>query len=294
MAFGLIDDKLHGHPKFVNAGAEAAGIWLFCHSWVCDNLTNGFIPRGVVERYCGSARKADQIAQRLITCGKPLYESGLWDQVEGGYQMHDYLDHNPSADEVKAKREQERLKKDRWRNKKRSSATGQFESSTQVSTHLSTVDSPVDSRVSSPGSPAVSHAHAHAPFEKESNARTRVNVARLKGDWGKRWPTKLLMPSGEAVATVAQLVEAYADATGEADVEALIDRAMQAFMRVLAAWSFEGAATPETFIRKWQEIQTVLAGRDPAAKRPAARAAAGGGGRKFNDGIGAQPVTREE
>src|SRR5690606_5177208 len=40
-----------------------------------------------------------------------LVKVGLWEPAEGGFQIHDYLDYNPSADDVRA--EQARISESR-------------------------------------------------------------------------------------------------------------------------------------------------------------------------------------
>lgn len=97
MSWAKIDDKLHSHPKVIGAGYEAMGLFLLGLSWSADYLTDGFVPQMQVRRLLVEADDPLVIAQRLV-------EAGLWDEVEDGYQVHDYLEYNPSAEKVKADR----------------------------------------------------------------------------------------------------------------------------------------------------------------------------------------------
>jgi hypothetical protein len=111
MAWIKLDDGFPNHPKVVRAGEDAA--WLFV-SGLCycgAQLTDGFIPAGMVQRL--TAKKApERLASRLV-------EVGLWTAVADGFQVHDYLDWNPPGEEVKEKREATRERVKNWRTKRR-------------------------------------------------------------------------------------------------------------------------------------------------------------------------------
>lgn len=90
MTWFKVDDGLAFHAKVVQAGNPAMGLWVRAGSWSAQQLTDGFIP--------------EQIALTLGTKGQAaaLVAVDLWEVVDGGYQIHDYLDYNPTADEVRA------------------------------------------------------------------------------------------------------------------------------------------------------------------------------------------------
>lgn len=44
-----------------------------------------------------------------------LVTAGLWEEVDGGWQVHDYLDYNPSHAELEAKRARDRERQNRYR-----------------------------------------------------------------------------------------------------------------------------------------------------------------------------------
>lgn len=98
MPYALIDDELCDHPKFAQVDLDAIGLWTLGLSWCSRHLTDGRIPTRIVERYAaGARRKAATIAAELI-------DVGLWEPVDGGWQYHDFHDHNPSGAEVKERR----------------------------------------------------------------------------------------------------------------------------------------------------------------------------------------------
>lgn len=99
MPYALVDDHMYDHPKFVQVGLDAVGLWTMGLAWSCKHLTDGRLPRQQVERLAaGARRKATTIAAELVA-------AGLWEPVEGGWQYHDFDHHNPSGAQVKEKRD---------------------------------------------------------------------------------------------------------------------------------------------------------------------------------------------
>jgi hypothetical protein len=93
-----LDDNFPDHPKVVEAGPLAS--WLYVCGLCYSNryLTDGFIPSGQVRRL------ADLPDPR--ECAAVLVRVGLWHEIDGGYQIHDFHDCNMTAEEAKRKREQ--------------------------------------------------------------------------------------------------------------------------------------------------------------------------------------------
>lgn len=105
-----IDDRMPRHPKMAAVGPlgfalDAAGI-----CYVAEHLTDGFVPAGVVHGLLdmgevatafgvSSDEMVDLIVGRLVAVGRWEPEDG------GGWWIHDYLDFNPSAAEVKERRD---------------------------------------------------------------------------------------------------------------------------------------------------------------------------------------------
>lgn len=112
-----LDDQFPDHPKTVAAGPAAA--WLFvCGIGYCNRLlTDGVIPTGQV-------RKLADVDNAMELAGK-LVEVGLWEAVEGGYRVHDFLEYQPSAEQVKAERAGNAQRQQEWRerNKGRNAVT---------------------------------------------------------------------------------------------------------------------------------------------------------------------------
>jgi hypothetical protein len=103
MAWALLDDNFPHHPK-VQTGGNDVG-WMFtCGLCYCRRYhTSGFIPRNAVQNigFVGNGRKAIET----------LIAVGLWDRVDGGFQIHDYDVLYPNdAEEKDEKSERSRQK----------------------------------------------------------------------------------------------------------------------------------------------------------------------------------------
>lgn len=91
-----VDDQLAFNAKVVAAGNEAMGLWVRAGSWSAAQLTNGFIPEHMANAMAnGMANECGAIS---------LCHAGLWDEVEGGYQFHDWDDFQPCAEDEKERR----------------------------------------------------------------------------------------------------------------------------------------------------------------------------------------------
>jgi len=101
------DDKTPEHPKMAAAGGDAG--WLhFCAVGYCNrNETDGVIPYAAVARL-SDRRKPYDLAARLV-------EVGSWHVHPEGFEIHDYLDYQPSREKLRIDREaaQERMAKSR-------------------------------------------------------------------------------------------------------------------------------------------------------------------------------------
>lgn len=92
MAYVLLETSVRTHPKFLAAGPEASWLWVCGLGYCQDGLTDGFIPDSAIE-YLG-VKRPRELARKLVSVR-------LWEIAPGGWQMHDYLDHNKAAEEVR-------------------------------------------------------------------------------------------------------------------------------------------------------------------------------------------------
>lgn len=98
MAWLRIDDTVPEHRKMLRAGPSACWFWLCGIAYCQRQLTDGFIPDEAIEmigvRGNGRARKLADV----------LVSVGLFEPAEHGYRVHDYHDHNATAEEALANR----------------------------------------------------------------------------------------------------------------------------------------------------------------------------------------------
>lgn len=106
MSWLNVDDGMGEHPKAFAAGHAALGLWLVLACYAARRLTDGFIPGPLAEREA----QGDELTA--------LVAAGLVDVVEGGYQLHDYLDWNKSREKVEAEKAAARARQAAWAAKK--------------------------------------------------------------------------------------------------------------------------------------------------------------------------------
>jgi hypothetical protein len=92
-----LDDCFSDHPKVEQAGDLAA--WMYvCGLQYCSRaLSDGFVPATRVPRLTGLSRPM-KLAEKLV-------EVGLWEPVDGGFQVHDYAEHQRTAEQIKHQRQ---------------------------------------------------------------------------------------------------------------------------------------------------------------------------------------------
>jgi len=104
MTYFKVDDGVAFHPKMMRLSAEAVRAWVFAGSWSGRYLTDGFIPHDALAIIKGN----DTIASELI-------EAGLWDEVDGGFQFHDWCEYQYSKEDIEGRRLRDREKKRKQR-----------------------------------------------------------------------------------------------------------------------------------------------------------------------------------
>lgn len=92
MPWFRLDDSFHSHPKVIAAGNEAVGLYVRCGTYAAQHLTDGFVGKSIVLLYGSEA-----LAARLV-------DVALWNRTRGGWNIHDYLDYNPSRETVEKER----------------------------------------------------------------------------------------------------------------------------------------------------------------------------------------------
>lgn len=108
MTWVRLDDQFFRHAKARAAGRDGRALYLAALCFASANLTDGIIRAIDLPLVAAEAEVRPATSKRLV-------DAGLWDVVDGGWQIHDWAHRNPSADEIRERREKEREKKQRYR-----------------------------------------------------------------------------------------------------------------------------------------------------------------------------------
>ncbi|MHC3427227.1 hypothetical protein [Streptomyces sp. DT18] len=112
MPWVRLDDRFPSHRKVALLSDRAFRLYVSGLCWCSENLTEGRI----------SDRELPLVAPRLRgmkAATADLEAAGLWDRVEGGWMVHDYLEYNPDRARVKADRESNAARQKAYRDRKR-------------------------------------------------------------------------------------------------------------------------------------------------------------------------------
>ena len=126
-----LDDHFSENPKMVGVGPLGRDLYVRALCYASRNLTDGFIPRGIV-----SALLAEfvGIGVPLASIGKSapastggtadaasidwqtvMVSAGLWEPASGGFNIHDFLEFNPTREAVLAERKKTAQRVSTWR-----------------------------------------------------------------------------------------------------------------------------------------------------------------------------------
>lgn len=104
-------------------GYEVLALWLAMKVHAATHLTDGFVSEFDIESLPGAPKRVRKALAALVDCGRQNRDgsrgAGLVDKVDGGWQLHDYLDHAKSRDEVELQREKARKRKQAERERAR-------------------------------------------------------------------------------------------------------------------------------------------------------------------------------
>ena len=110
MSWVKFDDQFYSHPKILKAGRDAREVYCVGLHYCAAQLTDGFIPAAAL-RVIGATAIVDDVQ----ACADALVKNRLWEPVEDGYQVHDYLKYQPSGEQVRQQREKNAERQGRFR-----------------------------------------------------------------------------------------------------------------------------------------------------------------------------------
>lgn len=99
MGWAKFDDAFTDHPKVAAAGPWGELLAMRAVIYCARQETDGFIPTGQLARLAAGIPSAKAKAAVLVTVG-------LWEETDGGWLIHDFLDYHPSKASRVAVREE--------------------------------------------------------------------------------------------------------------------------------------------------------------------------------------------
>jgi hypothetical protein len=112
MPWVKLDDRFPSHRKVALLSDRAFRLYVSALCWSSENLTEGRITQ----------RELPLVAARLRgvkAAASELEAAQLWDRVDDGWQIHDFLEYNPDRARVQADREANAARQQAWRDRKR-------------------------------------------------------------------------------------------------------------------------------------------------------------------------------
>lgn len=99
MSWIKLDDQWMDHPKIIRAGRDARDMWLASITWCAKHLTDGIFPAELLPALAVMAGIDVANCQELA---RVLLEVCLWESHDGSFRIHDYLEYNPSKEQVES------------------------------------------------------------------------------------------------------------------------------------------------------------------------------------------------
>lgn len=115
MPWVRLDDRFPSHRKVALLSDRAFRLHVSAICWCAENLTDGHI----------ADRELPLVARlrNVKATAKHLEDAGLWDRSDGGWFIHDYLDYNPSREQVLIERKKNAERQERFRRRKNGKPT---------------------------------------------------------------------------------------------------------------------------------------------------------------------------
>ena len=107
MTWLKLDDGFAEHDKILPLTDKAFRLHVVGMLACARNLTDGFVSDSRFISVAATARSTRKHATELE-------QVGLWQRVEAGWRVRDYLDYNPSAEKVREERAKTIERKRRW------------------------------------------------------------------------------------------------------------------------------------------------------------------------------------
>jgi hypothetical protein len=117
MPWSRFEPGFSRHPKRLKVGPIASWLWVASVDHCTEFRTDGFLDAASIVTLCPTIKPAE--LKRHV---EALIAIRSWEPVEGGYQVHGYLEHNQTARQVEADRQASKDRFLKWMSQRRSNA----------------------------------------------------------------------------------------------------------------------------------------------------------------------------
>jgi hypothetical protein len=140
MPWARFEDRFPSNRKIRKLDDAAFRLYVSAICWSSENLTDGVVEADDLPLVSDVRQPSDAV--------QTLVRLGLWEELSGGWFIHDYFEYNPTAEQVRADRALKTARQQRWRERSRTKdETQNVDASTGgLQTRRETVPRPVPSR----------------------------------------------------------------------------------------------------------------------------------------------------
>lgn len=111
MPWVRLDDRFPSHRKVALLSDRAFRLYVSALCWASENLTEGKI----LDRELTLVARV----RGMKAAARELEDAQLWDRVDDGWEIHDYLEYNPDRAKVQADRKNNAARQQAWRERKK-------------------------------------------------------------------------------------------------------------------------------------------------------------------------------
>jgi len=136
-----LDDRFFHHHKVMALNPHPKLLFIAGLTHCADQLTDGFISNGAAKAICG-------LIGVPAASIKPLVDAGLWHKRQDGYDVHDYLEYQMSAEQIRSNRAKNADRVQSWRRSRKGNDPGDKPGENDVG---NTVTAPITNDVGTDG-----------------------------------------------------------------------------------------------------------------------------------------------
>lgn len=167
MPWFRVDDQLDANKKVKSIPrrmrAKAMGLWVQAGAFCSRELTDGFVPRYMLEDFAVTPA----VAQALV-------DAGMWKKVSDGWNFVEWDEYNPSSTEVRLKRDAARKRQAEFRERKKAERENASASNNKILSQC-------DTRVTNSVTNAVTNAPVTAPRPDPTRPDPLLNTGSREG-----------------------------------------------------------------------------------------------------------------